>query len=146
MSFRNYGMVKSYAALVGVILVATGLLGFISNPLVGEQTATQTPLFVTGTMHDVVHLATGLLALYIAFMVPAAKQAAWVIGFGVLYLVVLVLTLISGDLFGVLSMFGKTGNSYGVSGGDDLLHAALGVVSIGVGYMAGGASARMAKR
>ena len=29
------GLAKGYAALVGVVLVVVGLLGFISNPIVG---------------------------------------------------------------------------------------------------------------
>ena len=56
MSMANYSMVKGYAALVGVVLVVVGLLGFIGNPLVGDVTATQTPLVVTGTVHNIVHL------------------------------------------------------------------------------------------
>ena len=123
-------LAKSYAAIVGVVLVVVGLLGFISNPIVGEPTLTSTPLFVTGTMHNLVHLLTGALALYIALMLKGDMQNLALIGFGVLYIVILVLTLVSNNLFGILS--------YNVNLLDHLLHAALGAVSIGVGYMARG--------
>ena len=33
------------------------------------------PLFVTGIMHDLVHLITGALALYIAFGLVGGQQA-----------------------------------------------------------------------
>jgi hypothetical protein len=122
-------LAKGYAALVGVVLVVIGLLGFIGNPIVGDPA--NNPLFVTGTIHNIVHLATGLLALYIAYMLTGLNQANALIGFGALYIVILVLTFVSPNLFGIL------GNaSYNVNMPDHLLHAALGVASIAVGYMA----------
>lgn len=126
------GLTKTYAAVVGVVLVLVGLLGFISNPIVGDAGGSSggDPLFVTGTVHNIVHLATGLLALYIAFMLKGDQQNMAIIGFGILYIVVLVLTLVDGDLFGILA--------YPVNTLDHLLHAALGVLSIGVGYMGRG--------
>ena len=134
----DYGMAKTYAALVGVVLVLAGLLGFISNPIVGEPA--NNPLLVTGTVHNIVHLATGLLALYIAFGLEGANRANGLIGFGVLYLAILVLTFISPNLFGIL------GNSqYNVNTADHVLHAALAVLSLGVGYMARNETATVAR-
>ena len=125
----DMSLAKGYAALVGVVLVVVGLLGFIGNPIVGDPA--NNPLFVTGTIHNIVHLATGLLALYIAYMLTGLNQANALIGFGALYIVILVLTFVSPNLFGIL------GNaSYNVNAADHLLHAALGVASIAVGYMA----------
>ena len=89
---------KPYAALIGIVLVAVGLLGFISNPLVGDTNA----IFVTGPVHNFVHLATGLLALGVAFGLRGEQQAMGVIGIGLLYLVVFVLLLVSPTLFGIL--------------------------------------------
>jgi hypothetical protein len=125
----DMGLAKGYSALVGVVLVVVGLLGFIGNPIVGEPASN--PLFVTGTIHNVVHLATGLLALYIAYMLTGVNQANGVIAFGALYIVILVLTLISGNLFGILG-----NDSYKVNTMDHVLHAVLGVASLAVGYMA----------
>ena len=117
-------MIRAYAALVGIVLVAVGLLGFISNPIVGDGNA----LFLTGTVHNIVHLATGALALAIAFVVPADRQMNGVIGFGVLYLVVFVSQLVSPTLFGLLS--------YPVNVADQLLHIGLAVVSFLVAWTA----------
>ena len=117
-------MIRAYAALVGIVLVAVGLLGFISNPIVGDGNA----LFLTGTVHNIVHLATGALALAIAFVLPADRQMNGVIGFGVLYLVVFVSQLVSPTLFGLLS--------YPVNVADQLLHIGLAVVSFLVAWTA----------
>jgi len=116
-------MIRAYAALVGITLVVVGLLGFISNPIVGDGNA----LFLTGTMHNIVHIATGALALAIAFVLPADQQVNGVLGFGVLYAVIFVALLISPNLFGILA--------YNVNLADQLLHIGLAAVSVGIAWM-----------
>lgn len=128
----SYSTAKGYAALVGIVLVAVGLLGFINNPIVGEPGA----IFVTGPVHNLVHLVTGAIALYIAFGLTGRAQAQWLIGLGVLYAAVFVLLLISPTLFGILG-----GEQYAANVADHVLHAALAVLSIGIGYMAMGREA-----
>jgi hypothetical protein len=128
-------LAKGYAAIIGMLLVLVGLLGFVNNPLAADPSAN--PLFVTGTVHNLVHLLTGAIALYIAFGLVGDQQAVGVIGLGVFYIVVLLLTFISPNLFGVL------GNSptYEVNTADNVLNAALGIVSIVVGWLARGSAA-----
>jgi hypothetical protein len=116
---------RGYTIVIGIVLVAIGLLGFVGNPLVGAPTGN--PIFVTGPIHDMIHLATGALALYIAFGLPASSLSNALIAFGSLYLVILVLTLISPNLFGILN--------YDANLPDQVLHAGLGVVSIVIGYL-----------
>ena len=117
-------MIRAYAALVGIVLMVVGLLGFISNRIVGGGSA----LFLTGTVHNIVHLATGALALAIAFVLPADRQVTGVIGFGVLYLVVFLALLVSPTLVGLLS--------YPVNAADQLLHIGLAVISFLVAWTA----------
>ena len=117
-----------FAIVVGVVLVLVGLLGFISNPIVGDLTATNSPLFVTGAVHNIVHLATGALALFIGYGMTGLNRANGLIAFGVLYALILVLTLVSPNLFGILN--------YPVNTLDHLLHAVIAVASIGVGWWA----------
>jgi len=117
---------RGYAALIGVVLLAVGLLGFVSNPIVGEGNA----IFLTGSVHNVVHVATGLIALWVAFGLRGEQQAWGVIGIGVLYLVVFVGLVISPTLFGIL------GAAYPVNLADQGLHLGLGAISIAVGWMA----------
>jgi hypothetical protein len=122
---------RGYAALVGVVLVAIGLLGFVDNPLVGSANA----VFPTGAAHNVLHLVTGLAALFIAFGLSGAAQANAVIAFGVLYAVVFVAVLLSPTLFGLFDPQ--------VTVPDHVLNAAIGIASITVGSMA--RSARSAR-
>ena len=121
---RNDSLAMGWIAIAGISLVGAGLLGFVSNPIVGRADA----IFVTGTVHNVVHLVTGLLALYIAFALKGEMQANAVIGFGILYAIVFVALIVSSNLFGLFE--------YQVNVGDHLLHAGVAVISIAVGWMA----------
>jgi hypothetical protein len=125
----NSSLAKSWIALAGVVLVAVGLLGFISNPIVGEA---DNAILPTDSLHNIVHLATGLLALYIAFGMSGASLVNGVIGFGVLYAVIFVAVLISPTLFGLFSVESNVAIH--------VVHAALALVSLAVGYMARGST------
>jgi hypothetical protein len=114
-------------ALAGLVLVAVGLLGFIDNPVVGSSANALLP---TDTLHNVVHLVTGALALYIAFGLRGDSQANATLGFGVLYAVIFIAVYASPDLFGLFSVPANAALH--------VIHAALAVVSLAVGYMARG--------
>lgn len=49
---------RNLCLLFGVVLVAVGVLGFVPNPLVSE-----TGLFAVNTMHNLVHIVSGLAFL-----------------------------------------------------------------------------------
>ena len=121
---RNDNLAMGWIAIAGVSLLAAGLLGFVNNPIVGRADA----IFATGTVHNLVHVLTGLLALYIAFMLKGEMQANAVIGFGILYGLVFVALIVSNNLFGLFE--------YQVNVGDHLLHAGVAIISIFVGLMA----------
>ena len=121
---RNGGLTQTWMTLAGIVLVAVGLLGFIANPIVGGSSA----LLPTDTLHNVVHLGTGAIALYIAFGLRGATQVNATIGFGVLYAVIFIAVLVSPTLFGLFSVPANAVLH--------VIHAALAVVSVGVGYMA----------
>lgn len=124
MNLRNDNLAQYWITLVGVVLLAVGLLGFSNNALVGGVDA----VFPTGNVHNVVHVLTGLIALYVAFIAKGATQINGIIGFGVLYVVIFVACLISPNLFGLFDI--------SVNLADHLLHAGVAVVSLGLGYMA----------
>jgi len=71
---------------------------------------------------------TGALALYIAFGLRGVSQASATIGFGILYAIIFVVVLLSPTLFG---LFTYAANTY-----LHVIHLALAVVSLVVGYMA----------
>ena len=124
---NNYSLAKTWIAIAGVVLVLVGIVGFIPNPLVGSD---EGALLRTDAVHNVVHLATGLLALYIAFGLRGANLVNGVIGFGVLYAVIFLAVLLSPTLFGLFSVPANAVLH--------VIHAALAVVSLAVGYMARG--------
>jgi hypothetical protein len=132
----DYRLAQAYAALIGIVLVVIGAVGFIANPIVGEPSTD--PLFVTGAAHDIVHLVTGALALYIAFGLTGEAHANGVIGFGILYAVIFLLLLVSPKLLGILE--------YEANAGDQVLHGALAVVSLAVGYVARGSAPSLVAR
>src|SRR5918997_2716101 len=129
---RNNNLVQTWMTLAGIVLVAVGLLGFINNPIVG---ADPNALVQTNTLHNIVHLATGLIALYIAFGLHGENQANAAIGFGVLYVVILLALIVSPTLFGLFADAPADINEH-------LIHVTLAVVSLAVGYMARNRSAR----
>ncbi|HEY7591215.1 MAG TPA: DUF4383 domain-containing protein [Candidatus Limnocylindrales bacterium] len=121
----NGALVRTWMTLAGIVLVGIGLLGFIDNPIVGKASGAIVP---TDNTHNIVHLFTGLLALYIGLRLRGQNQVSGAIGFGILYLVILLAVLISPDLFG---FFDVPANA-----AVHAIHAALAVVSLGVGWLA----------
>jgi uncharacterized protein DUF4383 len=119
----NDRLASRWLLVAGVALVAAGLLGFVpGNPIASEK-----GLFAVDNVHNIVHIITGLLALGIAYGMRG-NVANGAIGFGIMYAAVFVLTLVSPTLFGIFSV--------PVNALDHVLHLALAVVSIGVGWMA----------
>jgi hypothetical protein len=121
--------VKTWAIVAGVVLIATGLLGFLGTPLVGSAPGALVP---TDSLHNVVHLGTGLLALFIAFGLHGRQQVDGMLGFGVLYVVIFLAVLVSPTLFGLFTV--------PANGVVHLIHVAVAVVSLGVALMARSAS------
>jgi hypothetical protein len=129
----NYGLAQAYAAVVGIVLVVSGLLGFIENPIVGPGPNGDgtNVLLAANAIHNIIHLATGALALYIAFGMSGESQANGLIGFGILYALIFILLLVDPRLFGLF-------RDIPANIGDHVLHAALAVTSLAIGYMAKG--------
>src|SRR3954470_2926946 len=117
-----------FAVVLGVVLLLVGLLGFINNPIVGAPTDGNQPLFQTDTVHNLIHIVSGLFLLFAAYGLRGAARANALIGFGIVYALVLVLTLVDPNMFGLLQ--------YPVNALDHALHLVLAVASIAVGWMA----------
>ncbi len=126
----NAGIAKTWIALAGVVLVLVGILGFLPNPLVGNADGALVP---TDSLHNIVHIGTGLLALWVAFGTSGMALANGVIGFGVLYVVIFLAVILSPTLFGLFAVPANVVLH--------VIHAALALVSLAVGYMARGSMA-----
>jgi hypothetical protein len=85
-------------------------------------------IFASDALHNVVHFATGLVALGIGLGMTEKRLARGITWFGILYLVLFVLLLASPTSFGLMEVE--------VNSADHVLHAALGAVTLAVGLVA----------
>jgi hypothetical protein len=113
--------VRTYAQILGVVLLLIGVVGLV----LGER------LFLgilnIDIVEDIVHLLTGGLLAYVGFGRVDEGAARTLVGvLGVVYLVVGILGFIVPTMFGLLP------DGYTVF--DNLLHLALGVLSIAVAW------------
>jgi Domain of unknown function (DUF4383) len=81
-------MAKTVCKILGVVFLLVGLIGFVSPNLLGAHF---TPV------HNVVHLVSGALALYLGFAGTLAAAKTFSLVFGVVYLGLGVLGLALGN-------------------------------------------------
>lgn len=110
----------------GVVLLLVGLLGFIPALTPGGLLL---GIFQVDLLHNIVHLATGAAALYLAMTM--GEKGAILFGkvFGVVYALVTVLGFLTGYALGLPGVIA-------VNMADNLLHVALTAVFLYVGFMA----------
>jgi uncharacterized protein DUF4383 len=86
-------MAKTVAKILGVVLLLLGVLGFthVLDPL-GAHVG---PQYVA---HNLVHLVSGLLAVYLGFSGSLSAAKSFCIIFGLVYLLLGVVGLAMGDL------------------------------------------------
>jgi hypothetical protein len=118
-------MVRTYAGIVGVVIVLIGVVGLV----LGERSLLG--LVNIDILEDIVHLVTGGLLAYVGFGQRNVGLARSVVGgLGVVYLLVGVLGFVVPTLFGLLP--------HGYSVVDNIIHLTLGVLSIAVAILQGG--------
>ncbi len=113
---------KRFAIIFGVVLLATGIAGFIPalNPngmLFG--------IFAVDAMHNVVHIVTGLAALGMAMAGEAQARLFFQI-FGIAYAVIAVLGFVAGRDGQVMGM--------AMNMADHVLHVAIAALSLWLGF------------
>lgn len=115
-------MIRLYAQVLGVVLLLIGVLGLI----LGDGLLLS--ILNIDVVEDIVHLLTGGLLAYVGFGRPDAALARNLVGgLGVVYLLVGVLGFIIPMLFGLIPT--------GYTVFDNLLHLALGVLSLVVAFV-----------
>ena len=122
--------VRTYAQILGVVLLLLGVVGL----LLGERALLG--LVNIDIVEDIVHLLTGGVLAYVGFGQRDEGIARSAVGaLGAVYLLVGVLGFIIPMLFGLLP--------HGYSVVDNLIHLALGVLSLAVAFaLRGSATAR----
>ena len=114
--------VRVYAQVLGVVLILTGVLGLV----LGERLLLG--ILNIDILEDLVHILTGGLLAYVGFgRTGLALARTLVLALGIIYLVVGLLGFVVPTLFGLLP------DGYTVF--DNLLHLALGLLSIAVAYL-----------
>ena len=117
---------RNWMLFSGVALLGAGLLGFVpGNPI---ASADPNALFRVNAIHNVVHLATGALALWIGAGMRGTALANGLLGFGALYAVVALLLIVDPTMFGLFA-------DAPANAADHVLHAALAIVSLALGWM-----------
>jgi len=124
---------KTAAIIIGLIFVAVGLLGFVSNPVVGDSANV---IFHTDKVHNIVHIVSGALFLLVALTAPSSAGFYLKI-FGIVYLAL--------GLYGLFTMgTDETKQLLGflhVNKADNYLHIALGIII----FLAGTMKARISR-
>ena len=114
---------KKIAIIFGIVFVAVGILGFVPalNPdgkLLG--------LFAVNGTHNIIHLATGVVALIVGYAGDSASKIFFQI-FGVIYALVAVLGFVQGDQM----LLGMVSNN----AADTWLHVVIALVALYLGFM-----------
>ena len=110
-------MKRTLANTFGIVFLIVGLLGFVSNPLVGEN-----GFFYTDATHNVVHILFGLVLLAVGIW--AVEQAGSVmLVSGIIYILLAIIGLFTSNVLGFLQ----------VNTPDNWLHVLLGIGLIWAG-------------
>jgi hypothetical protein len=117
---------RSASILFGVVFIAVGILGFIPNPIIGEEDA----IFHANTTHNMVHIISGVLFLLIAFAAPA-RAGLFLKVFGAVYLLLGILGLATIGDEGMTELLGFLH----VNGADNYLHIGLGIAILLAGFL-----------
>jgi hypothetical protein len=124
-------MAKTYCRILGVAMLAAGVLGFIMPRLLG---------FHLTLVHNLIHLATGALAVYFGFAGSDAGAQGFCRAFGVVYGLVAVLGFAAPGLLSAI--LGHPGLTASDLRADNLFHVAVAVSSLIAGFAGSPATLR----
>ncbi len=118
-------VLRRYAQIIGVVLILVGIIGLV----LGDQV--WLGILNIDIFEDIVHLVTGGLLAYVGFgRTDPATARNVVLVLGVIYLVVGILGIAIPMVLGLIP--------HGYTVFDDLLHLALGVLSLAMVLFAPG--------
>ena len=133
---RDRSNIQSAALLAGIVFLAVGILGFIPGATThyGDMSfaghdsgAKLLGIFQVSILQNIVHLLFGLVGIAMARTWEGART--FLIGGGVIYLVLFV--------YGLLAHGDSGANFIPFNSADNVLHLALGIVMIALGYLLG---------
>ena len=111
---------RTAAFVIGVVFLIVGALGYVANPIVGP-----TGLFLTNNLHNIIHIASGIILLLGVYTGLGSNMALKIVG------VIYGLVAICG-FFMVMDnmMFGVAINE-----ADKWLHVVLAAVILAAGFL-----------
>jgi hypothetical protein len=133
---RTRHPVQLAATAVSVVFLLVGVLGFIPGVTSNydqlgfaghESTALLLGLFMVSVLHNIVHLAFGVVGLGMARTATGARN--YLVGGGIIYAVLW--------LYGLLIDHGSSANFVPVNNADNWLHLVLAIAMIGLGVLLG---------
>jgi hypothetical protein len=111
---------QSAAKWFGWVILLVGILGFIPGVVTPEGYLLG--IFEVNAIHNIVHILTGLLALFSASSLSASKSFFKI--FGIVYLLVTILGLVSGSVLGL----------FPANGADNVLHIVITLYALYYGF------------
>ena len=129
----SMGLERTYALVVGSVLVLLGVAGSLGTPIVGSPQ--HTGLLVTGFGHDLAHLVSGALFLHVGLALNGRNRAYGLVGLGAFYLATGLLSFLSPDLLGLYDE--------ATTGLDQIGHVLLGLATFVIGWMGRGVERRV---
>jgi hypothetical protein len=116
-------MLKRMASIFGFTFIAVGILGFI--PGITTEEGRLLGIFEVDAMHNMVHILSGIVALFAAYKSEHAARLYFQV-FGVVYGLVAVLGIFHGDrpLLGLMAH----------NGADVVLHFLIAGVALYLGF------------
>ncbi len=118
-------MAKTIAKILGVVFVLVGLAGFAKHDLLRAH---------LNATHNIVHLVSGVLALYFGFAGSMKSAKGFCIVFGIIYLLLAVAGWFAGA--GAEHMWSVASLELGKP--DHLINAVLGIIFLAGGLMTKG--------
>lgn len=119
-------MAKTYAVVVGAVLLLVGICGFLTPSMLGMQ---------FGKLHNSVHILSGLIGLYCGLASGGKNAGAYAKIFGAAYTVIALAGFAGWN--GALPI----GNmSLHLSLAYNAVHAVVGVAGLAAGFMGAGAA------
>ena len=119
-------MLKVFAILFGLVFLIVGILGFIPDYTPGGNLF---GLFTVNAAHNIIHLASGLIALLCGFSSSSASKMFFII-FGIVYGLVALLGFYYGEglLFKLVA----------INQADNWLHTGIAAVCLYLGFFVRG--------
>ena len=117
-------MANRVATILGVVFLLVGILGFVMPHLLGAHLS---------TIHNVIHLVSGAIALWLGLKGTASGAKNFCIIFGAVYLLLGIAGFVLGT--GADRIFAVIPGQLELGTVDHIIHVALGIVFLIGGFM-----------